>query len=109
MGRRSGSYWHGSEGLNLDETGVTILNAEDYEAVSDFSNREGDSYRERYPGRWGAAGTELTDSFEVTVFGNEEEEGYAFVTGITITENPHRTVYGLDEDFDEAGMVVKRL
>ena len=96
-------------GLNLDETGVTILNAEDYEAVSDFSK----------PGKvtvtvsviledGEAAGTELTDSFEVTVFGNEEEEGYAFVTGITITENPHRTVYGLDEDFDEAGMVVKK-
>lgn len=96
-------------GLNLDETGVTILNAEDYEAVSDFSK----------PGKvtvtvsviledGEAAGTELTDSFEMTVFGNEEEEGYAFVTGITITENPHRTVYGLDEDFDEAGMVVKK-
>ncbi|WP_373264351.1 carboxypeptidase regulatory-like domain-containing protein [Hungatella hathewayi] len=96
-------------GKNLSGTGVTILNEGDYEVGYEFLKSGKSVVTVSYILEDGAAaGIEVTDSFEVTVYGDEGEEVTTYVTGISMIEKPHQMIYGIDEDFDETGMVVEK-
>lgn len=96
-------------GRNLTEGGVTVLAEGDYDVEYDFPE-PGKAVITVLCTMEDEAGTEntLTDSFEVVIFGDGEEEVQAFVTGIAITEKPYRMVYERDDAFDEEGMVVEK-
>lgn len=96
-------------GKNLAGSGVTVLDEGDYEVDYNFSKSGKAVVTVSYILKEGAsAGIEVSDSFEVTVYGDENEDVTTYVTGISMTEKPHQMIYGIDEDFDEAGMVVEK-
>lgn len=94
-------------GRNLLEAGVTILEAGDYEAEYDFTEPGISAVAITYTlEKDGEPAAVLKDSFQVTVF--EEEESERYVDHIQIIQKPYRLIYRPGDDFDVEGITVEK-